>query len=534
MYLRYHIDDRELETKSYAKFCPKRKVRPGQFPKFTANGTTRDTKKRRQAWVFPKKAPEPSIVRDMFCEAIGCMIRKTMTLHDFSFDGKIYRQKSGGAIGMDLTGVLADIYLCRWDTILKEKMNEDNIICRVYKRFKDDVTALTREEINHGQIQQGDIENEIENQPENNQNGKRIVTRLIGLADEIDENLQSTGDCCENYPDKRLPTLDLKVWVGKTEDGKWVIRHEHYMKDVASRMVINKGSSHGERMKENVNVNECMRIIGNCGGFSGDDGQTERKHISHYMKRMQYSGYSERDRLSVLKKAYDKKEKRNDSTDCGKRKGRNKDWYLKGNKYESLMVVDATPGERLKRVVEKIAKKYGIKMKVIERRGRTMKTMFQKSNPFGVVGCSERDCVICKGGMGVDCRKRGVVYEIGCEEEGCGKKYIGQTGRTLYERLKQHEQIVGNRGNRGPMGPVEKHREEHRNRDFKYSVRIKDNLYGRATRRMISEAVQIESLDKNISFNRKQGWTFASMYRERDYSNDGFGEDLVEEIEYLI
>ena len=132
-------------------------------------------------------------------------------------------------------------------------------------------------------------------------------------------------------------------------------------------------------MKENVNVNECMRIIGNCSGFSGDDGQTERKHISHYMKRMQYSGYSERDRLSVLKKAYDKKEKRNDSTDYGKRKGRNKDWYLKGNKYESLMVVDATPGERLKRVVEKIAKKYGIKMKVIERRGRTMKTMFQKS-----------------------------------------------------------------------------------------------------------------------------------------------------------
>ena len=354
------------------------------------------------------------------------------------------------------------------------------------------------------------------------------------MADEIDENLQSTGDCGENYIDKRLPTLDLKVWVGKTENGKWVIRHEHYMKDVASRMVINKGSSHGERMKENVNVNECMRIIGNCSGFSGDDGQTERKHISHYMKRMQYSGYSERDRLSVLKKAYDKKEKRNDSTDYGKRKGRNKDWYLKGNKYESLMVVDATPGERLKRVVEKTAKKYGIKMKVIERRGRTMKTMFQKSNPFGVVGCSERDCVVCKGGMGVDCRKRGVVYEIGCEEEGCGKKYIGQTGRTLYERLKQHEQIVGNRGNRGPMGPVEKHREEHRNRDFKYSVRIKDNLYGRATRRMISEAVQIESLDKNISFNRKQGWTFASMYRERDYSNDGFGEDLIEEIEYLI
>ena len=40
------------------------------------------------------------------------------------------------------------------------------------------------------------------------------------------------------------------------------------------------------------------------------------------MKRMQYSGYSERDRLSVLKKAYDKKDKRNDNTGYVKNKGR--------------------------------------------------------------------------------------------------------------------------------------------------------------------------------------------------------------------
>ena len=30
-----------------------------------------------------------------------------MKSHDFTFDGKIYRQRSGGSIGLDLTGVLS-------------------------------------------------------------------------------------------------------------------------------------------------------------------------------------------------------------------------------------------------------------------------------------------------------------------------------------------------------------------------------------------------------------------------------------------
>ena len=40
--------------------------------------------------------------------------------------------------------------------------------------------------------------------------------------------------------------------------------------------------------------------------------------------------------------------------------------------------------------------------------------------------------------MDVDWRMRGIVYEIKCKEEGCSKKYIGQTGRTLYERIREH------------------------------------------------------------------------------------------------
>ena len=84
----------------------------------------------------------------MFCLAVKCMIKVTMGAHDFYFDGEIYRQTSGGSIGLDLTGVISDIYMCHWDEVLLEKLEIHDIIVHLYKRYKDDVNLAmeTREE----------------------------------------------------------------------------------------------------------------------------------------------------------------------------------------------------------------------------------------------------------------------------------------------------------------------------------------------------------------------------------------------------
>ena len=512
MYLRYHLEEDDIEQKGYAQYCPTKRRRPGRFPRFEANGTARDVKKRQQAWQFPRYAPNTDVIRIMFCDAIGCMIKRTMKLHDFSFDGKTFRQRNGGAIGMDLTGVLADVYMCEWDKALIRRVNETEMACLMYKRYKDDINALI-------------------NNPNRQMKGLGTMNRMIQLANGIDDSLRVKGDCGDNYEDGKMPILDLRTWIEMDTEGTWKLKYEHYMKKVSSRMVINATSAHGERMKENVNVNECLRIVRNCSENIGE-GKIE-EHISHYMKRMQFSGYSKKERLNVVKKTIERTDKNRQGLDNNSTKKRNKDydWYLKGNKYDTLMVVDATPGEKLKKTVERIAKKHGIRVKVIERRGRTTKGMLQKSNPFGIMPCREDDCVICRNNMGVDCRKRGVVYQIECEEQNCGKKYIGQTGRTLYERFKGHEQRIGHRVDGRAVGPLEKHREEHGDSEFRYKVNIKDQLYGKATKRMISETVRIDGLDDETSFNRKKGWTCAPLYKERICRGDeSFENQLVDEI----
>ena len=50
----------------------------------------------------------------MICLAKRIMIEKNNE-HDYVFDGKIIRQKGGGSMGLDLKGVVADIYMCYWD-----------------------------------------------------------------------------------------------------------------------------------------------------------------------------------------------------------------------------------------------------------------------------------------------------------------------------------------------------------------------------------------------------------------------------------
>ena len=61
-----------------------------------------------------------------------------MSSHDFEFAGDIYRQNEGGVIGLDLTGVLAEIYMCEWDETLLDKPQENFLTVIVYKSYKGD------------------------------------------------------------------------------------------------------------------------------------------------------------------------------------------------------------------------------------------------------------------------------------------------------------------------------------------------------------------------------------------------------------
>ena len=445
---------------------------------------------------FGNEKPSREEMKRMFCKAVRIMIERTMKLHDYVYDGRIIRQREGGSIGLDLTGVVADIYMGHWDQRYREKLSNQNIICKLYKRYKDDINLV--------------VQDLNEERTDRKEKERSILSRCMKLADSIHPSIKVTGDAPSNYKDNKLPILDLKVWIEEVNPDSYKIITSHYMKDVSTRAVININSSHSLQMKKNVMVNEILRILRNCNEFYPWKEVT--KHISYFMQRLQFFGYDKKLRYEIirtaLKKHRSKKLERKESTNESIEMKNKQKWFLKGdNKPDAVMFVPATRNGELKKEIQRAAEKNKMKLKVVEKVESSVHSELQRSNPFKSSLCRKEKCVVCKLGSNVNCRARGCVYEMICDE--CGRRYRGQTGNSLQERINQHFEDW-RRGQ--DTSPLHKHGlMYHQGNTFPVTVKILKNCQSDPTTRKITEAVLIDELSPAEMMNSKCEWTYVKL-----------------------
>ena len=337
------------------------------------------------------------------------------------------------------------------------------------------------------------------------------MAKVKEIADRVDESLKVTTDCKENYDSKKVPVLDLNVWIGRGVSGEVKVLHSHYMKPVASRATIHWRSSHSEEMKRNVAVNELMRINRNCSRDLPWEDVTE--HMSYYIKRLQYSGYPEEFRQEVVNNALARIDK---STRITRAMSDNvppitpvdrQQWYTRSGRFDSVMFVEATPSSELARRIRDAVKRSKLRIQVVEKAGTTIKGLLQRSNPYGVGPCHRSNCLICERGGAVDCRVRGCVYEYLCEE--CGRKYRGQTGRTIQERDYEH---MASWEAGDDECPLQRHSNiYHGGERYGFDLRVIAKCYGKPTKRMITEAVQIGELTGDQTMNNKSEWNYTNL-----------------------
>ena len=75
------------------------------------------------------------------------------------------------------------------------------------------------------------------------------------------------------------------------------------------------------------------------------------------------------------------------------RKKRKDDWYMSGGDCETVLFMGPMPKSVVTKKVERVAKRNGVKVNVVERAGITMKQLLQKSDPFPLTGCGWRACM---------------------------------------------------------------------------------------------------------------------------------------------
>ena len=175
--------------------------------------------------------------------------------------------------------------------------------------------------------------------------------------------------------------------------------------------------------------------------------------------------------------------------------------------FSVVTYLQATPGSELAKKIQTLMKRLKIKMKIVERTGVTIKGLLQRSNPFGVNHCNRGTCRLCEEGNEVECRSRGCVYVYECVE--CGRKYCGQTGRSVYERHREHMEAW----DQGVDDcPLQRHSNLfHNGERYNVDLKVVARCYGKPSRRMITEAVMIGEIPDDHTMNNKSEWNYMNL-----------------------
>ena len=545
LYLSLHRTVEQLREKGVLAFCPKRRNTRGAPPKITASGTKVEKEERFHPWIRTTEIPDERSRRVMLREAIVIVLTVIMKNHVYSFDNVLRRQKEGGAIGMDITGELADVFMVWWDKEILEKMRSSAMDPALYKRYKDDINIAV-DQVPEGTVYvdgsvvkpQGSGSTQIdpvqlESGTTSSEPDERTFTIIQEMGNDIHTSIQLTKDVPSANEDSKVPILDLKCWTSQmtTEEGdaEHQILHEFYMKDVSSKLLIHREAALSIQSKRTILTQECLRILKNC--HEGIGWERITSHLSFFMARMQASGYDKEFRFQVLRSAVSAfEEKKEESRMSGvpfyrprswrrierrrKREGKKKTWFKK-NGVESVMFIPATPNEELRKMLQEKVDQAGVRVKVIEKSGTKMVRLLQKNDPFQKEACQDAEnCLVCNGGgeeEGGDCRESGVTYKVKClapsEEDPdqiCGEPYNGETDRNGYTRGGEHVDDLNHEREHSVLWRhcVDKHGGVKQ----KFQMIIQDRSRNDPMKRQILEAVRIRRAGVSQILNGRSEW----------------------------
>ena len=467
IFLRKTLTQRELTDNNISHLIPtqKKKMKSTESVKVT-NPDEYDQ------WTFPTANPSESDIKTLLAEATAVSVRSVMNNHVFEFDGEVYVQTDEGSTGLRLTGVLAEIIMILWSKELSEKMTKAGVKNDLIPRFVDDITLLPTvikpgmrlvdEKLKHFEEHV-----EADNQVEDDERTMQIISQI---ANSISDEISVTYDIPSNYEDRKIPILDIKAGLNDDNNN---IEFIFYKKPIANKYVTHKSSAQSIKQKMNTLTQQCFSRLHNTSEELDDSVKVEE--LDKYMQELKLSGYTESERLKILKGGINtyKNIKRLEinnirpfyrsnsfqKTERMENKSKKKKHWFKGRncdlRYKSVMFVEATPEDTLLKMLKTTEEQHKIsdnhRIKFVSKSGSKLENILERKNPFES-NCHSNDCKPCansnlKTNQLSKCRTNNVSYESTCklcEKEGRQRVYIGETARNLYTRSKEHYRDLKN------------------------------------------------------------------------------------------
>ena len=429
---------------------------------------------------------------------------------------------------MELTGVVAQIFMVWWDRQLTERLRRIDCLMELHKRYVDDSNvAMMETEV--GARYDGErlfITEDSIREDEGVPADKRTMQLLQRIASHIHPSIRSTIDYPSNNADGKVPMLDVKMWITVINERRRIM-YEHYEKDMSTKAVINVKSAIPTKNKRTVMTQEMLRILLHC----SDQLPWENvcAHINNFMKKLQYSGYTQPFRYNVARSAMNAFETIKQKKNLGirpihrlktwkqrerqeEKREKKRAWYKEGG-FDSVLFVPSTPGGRLKNLYQKEIARSGFRIKVVERTGVMLKSKVQVSNPFKPPHCGRARCFVCSSGGTGNCDTESVTYQIDCEGD-CEEDntYKGETASNAFTRGEKH--LTDLNGRNAKNSPLWKHcRDRHGSVVQEFRMKVTGTFKNDAMLRQISEAVQIENTNPVKLMNTRAEWNMTRVPR---------------------
>ena len=219
-------------------------------------------------WAFKVK----EVNREQYMEIIGrcaeIAVRTVFENFTYNFGGKIYLQREGGPIGNRLTMACARVVMQEWGDHYLNILKEARLLITLFKIYVDDVRQITtmlrkgtRYEVDGKTwTWSKEAEEEDEQRRKEGESKEAMMVRILTpVMSCINSDLIFTTELEEDFEDRKLPTLDCKLWL--EEDGS--VNHTYFEKDMRTQLLIPERSAMSQKQKMSILSNELVRRMSN-------------------------------------------------------------------------------------------------------------------------------------------------------------------------------------------------------------------------------------------------------------------------------
>ena len=201
-----------------------------------------------EKWIPAKRIPRHKQRKKMLALAVTEGIRACLEGHVYKVGDRIFLQKGGGPIGLELTGAVSRAFMARWDKLYLKRVKDAGIKMHMYERYVDDsnqVATVPPKGAKYDKRKKKVIVKEIEKEDVEavdsaKEKEERLTSILKEIANDVMPCIEMEADWPEKNSDKKLPILDMKVWM----DAQGNIIYQHYEKPMTSKTVLHSTSAH--------------------------------------------------------------------------------------------------------------------------------------------------------------------------------------------------------------------------------------------------------------------------------------------------